>query len=116
MRSMRQTLPTAPIAAAALIGGYGVVVASGSRALGGVVLIALGLVCVAISASRDSRRTTALLVAVGLLAFALSHVLGLLIGAWAGVLLAALGTAGACWRLSDLRRPRTRAPVSSVGG
>jgi hypothetical protein len=116
MRLMRQTLPTAPIAAGALIGGYAVVVASGSRALGGVVLVALGLVCVAISASRDSRRTTALLVGVALIAFVLSHLLGLLLGAWAGVLLAALATAGACWRLSDVRRPRTRARVSSVGG
>ncbi len=113
---MRRTLPTAPIAAGALIGGYAVVVATGSRALGGLVLVALGFVCVAISASRDSRRTTALLVAVAVIAFALSHVVGLLIGAWAGVVLAALGTAAACWRLSDVRRPRAHIRPSGVGG
>jgi len=48
------------------------------------------------------------LTVVGLLAFALSHVLGLLIGAWPAVLLAAAATAAACWRLSDVHRSRAR--------
>jgi hypothetical protein len=95
---------TAPIAAAGLIAGYAVAVATGSRPLGGVVLAACGLVCVAIWMRRDGRRTAALLTAVGLFAFALSHVLALAIGAWPAVLLVAAGTAAACWRVSDARR------------
>jgi hypothetical protein len=39
----------------------------------------------------------------GLLAFALSHVLGLIIGAWPSVLLTAAGTAALYWRASDSR-------------
>jgi hypothetical protein len=98
---MRRRLPTAPLAAAGLIGAYAVVVASGSRPLGGAVLVLFGAVCVWISCSRDSRIRTALLVAVAGCAFVLSHLLGPLIGDWPAVLLAAIGTALACWRLSD---------------
>jgi hypothetical protein len=100
---MRRSLPTAPIAAAGLVCGYAVVVASGSRPLGGLVLLAFGLVCVSISRSRDSARVTAALVGVGVAAFALSHVVALAIGAWPAVLLSALVTAAACWKLSDSR-------------
>src|SRR5665811_213381 len=83
---MDRDLPTAPIAAAGLIAGYGVAVASGSRPLGGLVLAACGFACVAIWLRRDGRRTAALLTGVGLFAFAFSHVLALAIGAWpAGV-------------------------------
>ncbi len=102
---MDRDLPTAPIAAAGLIAGYGVAVASGSRPLGGVVLAACGLLCVAIWLRRDGRRTAALLTGVGLFAFAFSHVLALAIGAWPAVLLVAAATAAACWRVSDGRRP-----------
>jgi hypothetical protein len=95
---------TAPIGAAGLIAGYGVAVASGSRPLGGLVLAAFGLVCVAIWLGRDGARKAALLTAAGLVAFALSHVLGLLIGAWPAVLVTAALTAAVFWRGSDVRR------------
>jgi hypothetical protein len=98
---VRRRLPTAPLAAAGLIGAYAVVVASGSRPLGGAVLALFGVVCVWISRSRDSAARTALLVAIAGCAFSLSHLLAPLIGAWPAVLLAASGTAFACWRLSD---------------
>jgi hypothetical protein len=101
---MRRRLATAPLAAAGLIAGYAVAVVSGSRPLGGLVLAAFGLTCIAIWLERDGARTTALLTGVGLLAFALSHVLGLLIGAWPAVLLVAAATAAVCWRVSDVRR------------
>ncbi len=39
----------------------------------------------------------------GLLAFALSHLLGLVIGAWPAVLLTAVVTAALYWRVSDSR-------------
>jgi hypothetical protein len=100
---------TAPIAAAGLIAGYAVAVVSGSRPLGGVVLATFGLFCVGIWLVRDGARTAIQLTAVGLAAFALSHLFGLVIGAWPAVLLCAAGTAAACWRLSDARaRARAR--------
>ena len=108
---MLERLPTAPLAATGLIAGYGVAVASGSRPLGGIVLALCGLVCVAIWARRDGRRTAIRLTLVGLAAFALSHVMALVIGAWPAVLLMSALTFAACWVLSDSRRiaPRTGA-------
>ena len=41
-------LPTAPIAAAGLIAGYAVAVATGSRPLGGLVLALCGVACIVI--------------------------------------------------------------------
>ncbi len=102
---MLDRLPTAPIAATALIAGYGVAAVSGSRPLGGVVLALFGLLCVAIWARRDGRRITIWLSVVGLGAFALSHVIALATGAWPAVLLVAAVTSAVCWRISDSRRP-----------
>ncbi len=96
-------MPTAPLAAAGLIAGFGVAVATGSRPLGGVVLAAFGIACIAVWLARDGRRTAGVLTAVGLFAFALSHVLGLVIGAWPAVLVVAAATAWVCWRVSDAR-------------
>jgi hypothetical protein len=99
-------IATAPIAAAGLIAGFGVALATGSRALGGVVLGACGLICVVIWLRRDGRRTAALLTISGLFAFAVSHLLGLLIGAWPAVVLVAAAIAAVCWRVSDSRVSR----------
>jgi hypothetical protein len=101
-------IATAPIAAAGLIGGFGVALASGSRPLGGVVLAVCGLTCIAVWLRRDGRRTAALLTLAGLFAFAASHGLGLLIGAWPSVVLVAAATAALCWRVSDSGRPGLR--------
>lgn len=94
---------TAPLAAAGLIAGYAVAVATGSRPLGGLVLAACGLVCVATWLRRDGRGTATLLTIAGLAAFALSHVIGLIIGPWPAVLLAAAGAGVLSWRVSDSR-------------
>jgi hypothetical protein len=96
-------IATAPIAAAGLIGGYAVAVGTGSRPVGGVVLAAFGLACLATWLRRDGHRTAALLTMAGLLAFALSHVLALLVGAWPAVLIMAAAIAALCWRVSDGR-------------
>jgi hypothetical protein len=101
---MRRDFPTAPLAAAGLIAGYGVAAASGSRPLGGVVLAGFGLACVSVWMRRDGTRTTVILTGVGLTAFALSHVIALLTGPWPAVLLAAAAAGVASWRLSDSRR------------
>jgi hypothetical protein len=94
---------TAPIAATGLVAGFGVAIASGSRPLGGVVLAGCGLACIAVWLRRDGRRVATQLTAAGLAAFALSHVLGLVIGAWPSVIVVAAATAALCWRVSDAR-------------
>jgi hypothetical protein len=98
-----ERIPTAPIAAGGLIAGFGVAVGTGSRPLGGVVLAACGLTCMAVWARRDGVRVTAALTATGLLAFIVSHLLGRVIGAWPSVLVVSAVTAGLCWWLSDAR-------------
>jgi hypothetical protein len=104
---------TAVLAAAGLIAGYGAAVASGSRPLGGVVLLLFAAPCVVIWARRHGPRLAAALTAVGILAFALSHALGLLLGAWPAVLVTAAVASAAYWRLSD-SRPSTRAPTRAT--
>ena len=104
-------VPTAPVAAAGLIAGFGVAVATGSRPLGGVVLAACGLACIAVWRRRDGTRVTVQLTAAGLAAFALSHVLGLVIGAWPSVIVVSAATAALCWQLSD-RRALSQAQLS----
>jgi hypothetical protein len=104
---MRRPVATAPLAAAGLIGGYAVAVATGTRPLGGAVLVAFGLACVSVWLARDGVRTTLRLTAAGLAAFAFSHLLGLVIGAWPAVLLCAAAVAWACWRFSDARARAT---------
>lgn len=100
---MSRRLATGPIAASGLIFAYAVTVGSGSRAAGGLVLAAFGLTCVAIWLRRDGRRPAALLTVTGLAAFAASHVLGLVIGAWPAVLVVAAAAGAVCWRVSDTR-------------
>ena len=60
-----------PISAAGLIAGFAVAVGTGSRPLGGAVLAAFGLSCIAVWLARDGVRITAQLTGIGLLAFAL---------------------------------------------
>ena len=96
-------LPTGPIAAAGLMAGFGVAVATGSRPLGGVVLAACGLACIAVWLRRDGTRVTVQLTVAGLVAFVVSHLLGLVIGAWPSVIVVSAATAALCWRLSDRR-------------
>jgi tetrahydromethanopterin S-methyltransferase subunit C len=105
LRELADRVPTAPLAATGLIAGFGVAVGSGSRPLGGAVMAAFGVTCIGVWLHRDGRRTAAWLTGTGLLAFAASHALGLLIGAWPSVILVSAATAAACRRLSDSRRP-----------
>ncbi|MGH2904539.1 MAG: hypothetical protein ACRDK7_13285 [Solirubrobacteraceae bacterium] len=99
---MRRT-PTAPIAAGTLIVAYAVAVASGSRPLGGVVLAIGGLWCIWAWLRRHGRRTATILGCVGFVAFVLSHVLALAIGAWPSVLLVAALVATVTWTQADAR-------------
>lgn len=100
--------PTSALAAAGLIAGYGVAVASGSRPLGGLVLAACGVPCIVIWTHRHDRRTAGLLTVGGLAAFAFSHGIGIVIGPWPAVILTAALTSTAYWKLSDSRRQAGR--------
>lgn len=98
-------LPTAPIAAASFLAGWGVVAASGSRTAGGLVLAAGGLWCVALWRRRRGNRTAAALGAAGLAGFVLAHVLGLAIGAWPAVILVAAAAGALAWIYADSPNP-----------
>src|SRR3954451_19820728 len=94
-------LPTAPIVAGSLIGGYLVARETKVRPLGGAVLAAGG-----IAAGRQWLRTagpagTAVLAGIYLGGFGASHPLAKKIGAWPAVFTAAGASAAASWALSD---------------
>jgi hypothetical protein len=98
-------MPTAPVAAGTLIVGYAVAAGTGSRPLGGVVLLVGGLWCVRAWHARQGTRTAVILAFVGLAAFIVSHVLALAIGAWPAVLAVAAAMATAAWLRADARPP-----------
>lgn len=102
-RCLTERAPTSLLAAAGLIAGFGVAVGTGSRPLGGLVLAAFGLSCIYFWVRRDGAGTATRLTIVGVIAFALSHALGHVIGAWPSVLLVSAITAWLCWRWSDAR-------------
>jgi hypothetical protein len=104
-RAPVRVTPTAPIAAGSLIAGYAVAAGTGSRPLGGVVLLAGGLWCVRQWLLRNDARTATELACVGLAAFVLSHVLARSIGAWPAVLLVSAAMALAAWLRADARTP-----------
>ena len=96
-------LPTAPLVAASLVGGYLVARETGVRPLGGAVLAAGGAI-----AGREWLRhagpgATVALTAVYLGGFGASHPLAKKIGPWPAVLSAAGASAAASWVLSDRR-------------
>ncbi len=101
--------PTAPVAGGTLIAGYAVAAGSGSRLLGGVVLLIGGLWCILAWNRRHGAATAATLAAVGLGALVLSHLLALAIGAWPSVLLVAAVMAAAAWSRADARAIGTQA-------
>jgi hypothetical protein len=96
-------MPTAPIAAATLVVGYAVAASTGSRALGGVVLLVGGLWCIQTWNRRHGTRTAVTLASLGFAAFVASHLLALAIGAWPAVLLVAVAMAAAAWTRADAR-------------
>jgi hypothetical protein len=96
-------IPTAPVAAGAFVLGYAVVASTGSRPLGGVVLLIGGAWCGRAWMARHGSRTAARLLGVALGAFVASHLLALAIGAWPAVLLVAAAMAAVAWTQADAR-------------
>jgi|ERR1700734_1567235 hypothetical protein len=111
---MNDRVPTSLLAPLGLITGFGTAIGTGSRPLGGVVMGIFGLTCIFFWVRRDGNATAVRLTLVGLTAFVLSHVFGLVIGAWPAVLLVSAVTAWFCWRWSDVKVFRSAAgPLTS---
>jgi hypothetical protein len=114
----RRTL--AALVPAAFIAGFAVAELTGVRALGGVVLLAGGAWCAALSARLAGPVPTAALIAIALALFVLSHPLGNAIGAWPAVIAcAALAGAAASavtriWRRTDT--PAAASRIAPAGG
>lgn len=98
------SIPSAPIAAAGLIGGFLVARETGIRPLGGVVLAGAGLVAGRSWLRTTGPGTTAALAGIYLGGFGASHPLAKKIGAWPAVFTAAGVSAAASWALSDRKR------------
>jgi hypothetical protein len=96
-------LPTAPIAAGGLVGGYLAARVTKVRPLGGAVLAAAGLVAGRRWLATAGPAGTAVLAAVYLGGFGASHPLAKRIGPWPAVLSAAGASAAASWLLADRR-------------
>jgi hypothetical protein len=96
-------VPTAPIAAGSLVGGWLVARHTAIRPLGGLVLVAGGAVCAREWAEKTDALTTAALVAIYLAGFVGSHPLARRVGPWPSVLAAAGASGGAAWALADRR-------------
>ncbi|MFE5207443.1 hypothetical protein [Streptomyces sp. NPDC056600] len=98
---MAAKVPTGLVAAAGLVGGFGVARGTKRRELGGVVLAAAG----AAAATRWKRQAggpvAAGLTTAYLAAFAGSHPLAKRLGAWPSVLTVTAGVAAASWALAD---------------
>lgn len=99
------TIPTAPVAAAALIGGYYTAATTRSRPLGGAVLAAGSIWCAQAWTRRRSLPTAALLTAAQLGAFGASHPLSRKIGAWPSVLCVSAAVAILAGTAVDSRQP-----------
>jgi hypothetical protein len=100
-------LPTAPIVAGSIIGGYYVARQSKNRQLGGAVLAAGGAVAKRQWYSKRGAPTTLALTGIYYGAFGVSHPLAKKIGAWPSVLTVAGIAAASAWVLSD-RKPARR--------
>jgi hypothetical protein len=96
-------LPTAPVVAASLVGGYLVARETGIRPLGGVVLATGGVLAARTWYRRGGPGPAVALTAVYLGAFGASHPLAKRIGAWPAVATAAGVAAGTAWAASDRR-------------
>ena len=93
-------LPTAPLVAASLVAGYAVARGTGVRALGGLVLLAGGVVA-GQQWWRHGAGTTAALATTYVAAFGLSHPLARRIGTWPSVLTVAAVAGAASWVAAD---------------
>lgn len=98
------TLPTAPLTAAGLIGGFAAARYTGRRELGGIVLAAAGAACGRQWLRSSGPGVMGVLLGVYAVGFGASHPLAKKIGAWPSVLAVTAAATGASWALVDRRR------------
>lgn len=96
-------IPTAPVAAGSLVGGYIVARATKVRPLGGALLALGGVWCARRWARAAGVPRTAVLVATYLGGFGASHPLAKRIGPWPSVLSVAAVSGLASWLIGDRR-------------
>jgi hypothetical protein len=107
---MDRTSPTWPVAAGSLVAGFAVAQATGVRPLGGVVLLAGVGWCAVRWRERAGTGRAAALAALYAAAFAGSHGLAHVIGAWPSVALVAAVVGAASYALADARATATATP------
>jgi hypothetical protein len=100
------SVPTAPIVATGIIGGYLVARVTKIRPLGGAVLGIAGAAAGREWATSAGPQSAAVLSTIYTSAFALSHPLAKKIGPWPSVLVAAGTSAAAAWLIADRKRPQ----------
>lgn len=96
-----ESVRTAPIVATGLVGGYLAARETGIRPLGGILLGLAGAYAGRSWLAKKGPATTAILGAVYIGGFGLSHPLAKKIGSWPAVLGVAAASAGASWALVD---------------
>lgn len=97
------SLPTAPVVAAGLIGGFSAARYSGRRSLGGVVLAAAGSWCARSWQRSSGPGAMGILLGTYLAAFGASHPLAKKLGAWPSVLTVTAAAAGTAYLVADRR-------------
>jgi hypothetical protein len=106
------TMPTAPVVATGLIGGYAAARHAGRPALATAVFAASGTWCARSWLQSSGRRVSGILLGTYLAAFGISHPLAKKIGAWPSVLAVAAAAAATTASLADhsrhCRRPLPR--------
>ncbi|GGC02514.1 hypothetical protein [Cellulomonas carbonis] len=105
-------LPTALVAAVSLVAGFAAAQLTGLRWAGAVVVVAGAAWCVVRERPTTAWWRLAVVVAIGVGAFVLSHVLADLLGAWPAVGVAALALGLVTWLVVD--RERTGGDRSTV--
>jgi hypothetical protein len=109
---MDRSPPTWPVAAGSLALGFAVAEATGIRAAGGVVLVLGAGWCALRWRERAGLGRAALLLVLYAAAFAASHVLGDVVGAWPAVALVAGAVGMGAWLGADLAPAgRRTAPI-----
>lgn len=96
-------IPTGPVAAGSLIGGYVVARTTHRRPLGAIPLMAGGAWCTLQWRERAGAPAAAGLLGLYLAGFAASHPLARRIGAWPAALSVAAASAVASWMVADRR-------------
>ena len=98
-----RALPTWPVAAGSLVLGFGVAQATGVRPLGGLVLLAGAGWCAWRWRAQAGTGAAIGLVALYTAAFAGSHVLAHVVGAWPAVAIVSAVMGAAAWAVADRR-------------